>query len=75
MYARDDGCGLAAPQCGVNLRVMVYNYLRTIESIDPAGHSAQRPQLLGGECTFVNPKITASSEEQDEACKGLQARK
>ena len=21
MYARDDGCGLAAPQCGVNLRV------------------------------------------------------
>ena len=21
MYARDNGCGLAAPQCGVNLRV------------------------------------------------------
>eukprot|EP00913_Durusdinium_trenchii_P021100 g19828.t1 len=31
MYKRDDGCGLAAPQCGVNLRVMVYNYLRTLE--------------------------------------------
>ena len=59
MYARDDGCGLAAPQCGVNLRVMVYNYLRTLESID---HS--------GETVFVNPRITASSEDRDEELEG-----
>lgn len=59
MYARDDGCGLAAPQCGVNLRVMVYNYLRTLESINPAG-----------ETVFVNPRIVASSEDKDEEVEG-----
>lgn len=59
MYKRDDGCGLAAPQCGVNLRVMVYNYLRTLESIDPSGATV-----------FVNPKITARSDEQDEDVEG-----
>lgn len=41
MYAKDNGCGLAAPQCGVNLRVMVYNYQR----IEGEG---RKPEDAGG---------------------------
>lgn len=59
MYAKDNGCGLAAPQCGINLRVMVYNHLRTLESIDREG-----------ETVYVNPRIVASSEDKDEAVEG-----
>ncbi|CAE7659717.1 PDF1B [Symbiodinium sp. CCMP2592] len=60
MYAKDNGCGLAAPQCGVNLRVMVYNYQRI------AGEG-RKPE---GEVVFVNPRITAHSEEKCEMLEG-----
>ncbi|CAE7561633.1 PDF1B [Symbiodinium sp. CCMP2456] len=60
MYAKDNGCGLAAPQCGVNLRVMVYNYQR----IEGEG---RKPE---GEVVFVNPRITAHSEEECEMLEG-----
>jgi len=42
MYAAGDGIGLAAPQVGVNLRVMVYN---------------PKPATTEDETVFVNPKI------------------
>merc|ERR1711971_912125 len=60
MYAEKDGIGLAAPQVGVNLQVMVYN--------DDAAQSE------AGETVFVNPVILAQSEEVDElveACLSL----
>eukprot|EP00438_Fugacium_kawagutii_P034353 Skav216708 [mRNA] locus=scaffold91:585039:585848:+ [translate_table: standard] len=59
MYAKDNGCGLAAPQCGINLRVLVYNHLRELESTDREG-----------ETVYVNPRIVASSEDQDEEVEG-----
>lgn len=43
MYAEGDGIGLAAPQVGVNLRVMVYN---------------PEPGNPDEETVFINPRIT-----------------
>lgn len=50
MYCEGDGIGLAAPQVGVNLRVMVYNP-------DPSSKEL--------ETVFVNPKITATSNHKE----------
>lgn len=67
MYALN-GEGLAAPQVGVNLRMMVYNW---------------KPKGKSEEVTFINPKILRVSDKIDtnaEAClsfariKGLVAR-
>mmetsp|Transcript_21344 Transcript_21344/g.45430 ORF Transcript_21344/g.45430 Transcript_21344/m.45430 type:complete len:310 (+) Transcript_21344:2-931(+) len=55
MYAMGDGIGLAAPQVGVNLRVMVYND----RALDDWGKEE-------GETVFVNPRILAQSENVDE---------
>merc|ERR1719343_965449 len=54
MYAQGDGIGLAAPQVGINLRVMVYN--------DQMAAEWGREE---GETVFVNPEIVASSEDMD----------
>jgi len=57
MYA-SKGVGLAAPQVGINKRVMVYN---------PEGNAKKWLQ----EVALVNPKIVETSEgtdEEDEAC-------
>jgi len=56
MYAEDDGTGLAAPQVGVNLRVMVYN---------------PEPGSTESETVFVNPKIVEYSglaDTKSESC-------
>lgn len=57
MYRETDppGIGLAAPQVGINLRVMVYNSLRAAEALNREG-----------ELVFVNPKIVAHSDENVE---------
>lgn len=55
MYAKDNGIGLAAPQVGVNLRMMVYNPLRRPHADNKEGQQV-----------FVNPKIIARSDKQDE---------
>mmetsp|Transcript_75935 Transcript_75935/g.210834 ORF Transcript_75935/g.210834 Transcript_75935/m.210834 type:complete len:320 (+) Transcript_75935:52-1011(+) len=55
MYSSDDGVGLAAPQCGVNLRLMVFNSLRTLDS-----------QNREGDTVFVNPRIASRSKERVE---------
>lgn len=49
MYDANDGIGLAAPQVGVNLRMMVYN---------------PEPQGKAGEAIFVNPVITSRSSNE-----------
>ena len=46
-----DGVGLAAPQVGVNFRMMVYNELGV--------------QGKGKEVTLVNPKITKFAKQKD----------
>lgn len=57
MYAETDppGIGLAAPQVGVNVRVMVYNAKRTETALN-----------RDGEEVFVNPRIVAHSDEKGE---------
>jgi len=57
MYKEDDppGIGLAAPQVGVNVRMMVYNPLRTVEAENREGNKV-----------FVNPQIVARSEDKEE---------
>ena len=52
MYESDDGVGLAAPQVGINLRLMVFNELG----------ERSKPEK---EMVLVNPVITAQSEETD----------
>ena len=52
---RDDGVGLAAPQVGVNVRLMVYN---------PTGRRG------GEEYILVNPKILHTSGKRDTAEEG-----
>jgi peptide deformylase len=57
MYA-SQGVGLAAPQCGVNKRILVYN---------PSGNSANRDE----EVAFINPVLTSASlstEDDHEGC-------
>ena len=51
MYAAQ-GVGLAAPQVGINKRLMVYNELGD-------------PKKWLGEMVLVNPRIVASSEKKD----------
>lgn len=54
---RDDGVGLAAPQVGVNVRLMVFN---------PYG--SERP---GNESILVNPELVESSRlkgTEEEGC-------
>eukprot|EP00929_Paragymnodinium_shiwhaense_P020296 TRINITY_DN13581_c0_g1_i1.p1 TRINITY_DN13581_c0_g1~~TRINITY_DN13581_c0_g1_i1.p1 ORF type:complete len:291 (-),score=52.97 TRINITY_DN13581_c0_g1_i1:82-954(-) len=63
MYKADDGIGLAAPQVGINKRLMVFNPLRTPEK-----------QNRQGDTVYVNPRITAFSDnsvEMYEACLSL----
>ena len=51
----DDGVGLAAPQVGVNVRLMVYN---------PTGRRGDEEYIL------VNPKILHTSGKRDTAEEG-----
>ncbi len=53
---RDDGVGLAAPQVGVNVRLMVFN---------PDGKD--KP---GNEYILVNPEITATSKTSEMSQEG-----
>lgn len=56
MYATGDGIGLAAPQVGVNLRLMVYN---------------PNPDTKDDETVFINPRITSYSsttDRKEESC-------
>ena len=58
---RDDGVGLAAPQVGVNVRMMVYN------------QEGKRGE--GQEYILVNPKIVSTSKSTDvmeEGCLSFQ---
>lgn len=58
---RDDGVGLAAPQVGVNVRMMVYN------------QEGKRGE--GQEYILVNPKIISTSKSTDvmeEGCLSFQ---
>jgi peptide deformylase len=52
MYDAEDGVGLAAPQVGLNKRLMVFNEMG----------DATKPEK---EMVFINPSITASSKETD----------
>lgn len=53
---RDQGVGLAAPQVGVNVRLMVYN---------PEGEKGK-----GQEWILVNPRIVSSGKGQDTMAEG-----
>ena len=55
MLCRDDGVGLAAPQVGVNVRLMVYN---------PTGRRGDKEYIL------VNPSIVSTSPKSDVAEEG-----
>eukprot|EP00439_Symbiodinium_sp_Y106_P032519 s2504_g3.t3 len=55
LYATGDGIGLAAPQVGVNLRVMVYN---------------PDPRTRDEETVFVNPRIISFSDDKDWQAEG-----
>ena len=55
MLRRDDGVGLAAPQVGVNVRLMVYN---------PSGRRGDREYVL------VNPTILSAGAKSDVAAEG-----
>lgn len=58
---RDEGVGLAAPQVGVNVRLMVYN---------PEGKKGE-----GQEWILVNPRVISSGKGQDimeEGCLSFQ---
>lgn len=55
LYATGDGIGLAAPQVGINLRVMVYN---------------PNPRTRDEETVFVNPRIMNYGKEQDYKAEG-----
>jgi len=63
LYNEGDGIGLAAPQVGVNLRVMVYNP-RAMDR-DPFGDKTD------DEVIFINPRIIKESSQKvlmDESC-------
>ena len=55
LYATGDGIGLAAPQVGINMRVMVYN---------------PNPRTRDEETVFVNPRILSFGKEQDYKAEG-----
>lgn len=52
MYDAEDGVGLAAPQVGINKRLMVFNEMG----------DRKKPEK---EMVFINPTITSCSEETD----------
>ena len=54
-HCRDDGVGLAAPQVGVNVRLMVYN---------PSGRRGEEEFIL------VNPKILNASSKRETSEEG-----
>ncbi len=61
MACRDEGVGLAAPQVGVNVRLMVYN---------PEGEKGK-----GREWILVNPRLISSgkgTENMEEGCLSFQ---
>ena len=61
LICRDEGVGLAAPQVGVNVRLMVYN---------PEGKKGE-----GQEWILVNPRVISSGKGQDimeEGCLSFQ---
>lgn len=55
LHCRDDGVGLAAPQVGVNVRLMVYN---------PSGRRGDEEFIL------VNPKILNASSKKETSEEG-----
>ena len=65
LSCRDDGVGLAAPQVGVNVRLMVYNG-------EWDGKEAPRPE---DQVILVNPRIVSTSKSTDvdeEGCLSFQ---
>ncbi|CAE8714081.1 unnamed protein product, partial [Polarella glacialis] len=58
MYKVKNSCGLAAPQVGVNVRVMVYNWILAVDGPERID--------LKGEFVVVNPRIIALGEKKDE---------
>lgn len=57
-HCSDDGCGLAAPQVGVNVRMMVFN---------ETGDKSRK----NSEIVLVNPRIISSSKDKkifEEGC-------
>ena len=64
-FCRDDGVGLAAPQVGVNVRLMVYNG-------EWDGKEVPRPE---DQVILVNPRIVSTSKSTDvdeEGCLSFQ---
>lgn len=54
LYTCDNGIGLAAPQVGVNIRMMVYNPLRSREDENREGDEV-----------WINPRIVGRSDDLD----------
>ncbi|MBQ9477177.1 MAG: peptide deformylase [Bacteroidales bacterium] len=59
--ARSEGCGLAAPQIGVSLRVLVVDGDEVADTYD---------YLKGFKRTMINPVIVSESEKQNEYSEG-----
>lgn len=53
-----DGCGMAAPNVGVNLRIIVMNVDKAVLALDPLD-----PDRKFGNMVFINPKIEGHSDQ------------
>ncbi|MBO4263931.1 MAG: peptide deformylase [Bacteroidales bacterium] len=58
---QSDGCGLAAPQIGVSLRVLI---------VDGDGLADEYPYLKGFRRVMINPEIVEESDKQCEFSEG-----
>lgn len=66
-----DGCGLAAPQVGVPVKVFIVDSRSTFESLDDADRKSFYPDGAGIRETFINARIinrSAQVWEDDEGC-------
>lgn len=61
------GVGLAAPQLGVGVRVIVVEYAEGSEDDDPEAETEPRPKKL---YAVVNPEITRQSKETEPGTEG-----
>lgn len=53
-----EGCGMAAPHVGVNLRIIVMNVDKAVMALDPLN-----PDRKFGNLVFINPKIEGHSDQ------------
>lgn len=53
-----NGCGMAAPHVGVNLRIIVMNVDKAVLALDPLN-----PDKKFGNMIFINPKIVGHSDQ------------